>query len=477
MRREKSCAISDDGAANETQPFADAPRKSRQPLQSTAAPHSVASHGAIRPVFGNRRLRGHPVSLRPADTERALVIASQCVIFVDGLRPSYAGSTADRPSPHVGMARVPFLELLIAEASRRGFSRILLLAIPGASAVIAFAAELDRSRRFRCAIEVLVVPDGYDTAGALRFAASRLEEQFVLLDGQTWFDFNWLDLAVALPSMPTAAAVLALRREPQASHGDVVVLDGERVVSFAPRERDPGRLVSGGVLVCRRTVLEHLSAAASLETGVLHRLALEGRLGGRVYDGFYVDRGVPIEPALAEIAQFRQRPAAFFDRDGVLNVDYGYVHRPPELTWIPGAVEAVKWLNDRGYYVFVITNQAGVARGYFTEDDVRRFHAHLAGELRGAGASIDDFRFCPHHPGATVSSYRAACHWRKPRPGMILDLLQHWPIVIHKSFVIGDKSSDIRAAAAAGIRGYLFSSGNLRDLVQSIDASNSLQAP
>jgi D,D-heptose 1,7-bisphosphate phosphatase len=375
--------------------------------------------------------------------------------------------------PLADTARVRLLEILIAEASRRGFSRILLLAGRGASAVIALAGELDRSRRFRCDIEVLVVPDGYGPAGALRFAASRLEEPFVLLDGQTWFDFNWLDLDYALRSMPAAAAVLALRHERQALQGGGAVLDGGKVVSFEPREGNPSRLMSAGVLICRRTVLEHLPAAGPLETGVLHKLAAEGYLGGRAYDGFYVDIGVSagIKQALAELPQIRQRPAAFLDRDGVLNVDHGYVHRPQQLTWIPGAVDAVKWLNDRGYYVFVITNQAGVARGYFTEDDVRRFHAHLAGELRGAGASIDDFRFCPHHPEAIVTSYRAACHWRKPQPGMILDLLQHWPIVIHQSFVIGDKSTDIQAAAAAGIRGYRFSPGNLCDLVQSIDAS------
>ncbi|HXW28137.1 MAG TPA: HAD-IIIA family hydrolase, partial [Xanthobacteraceae bacterium] len=337
-------------------------------------------------------------------------------------------------------ARLPLLEILIAEASRRGFSRILLLAGRDASAVIAFAEELDRSRRFRCRVEVLVVPAGYGPAGALRSAAPRLEEQFALLDGQTWFDFNWLDLAYALQSMPAAVAVLALRHEPQASPGGAAVLDGEKLVSFEPREGDPSRLVSAGVLVCRRTVLEHLPPAGSPETRVLHELAVEGCLGGRAYDGFYVDIGVSagIKRSLAEIPQIRERPAAFLDRDGVLNVDHGYVFRPRQLTWIPGAVDAVKWLNDRGYYVFVITNQAGVARGYFTEDDVRRFHAHLAGELRSAGASIDDFRFCPHHPEAIVTSYRAACHWRKPQPGMILDLLQHWPIVIHRSFVVGD---------------------------------------
>jgi D,D-heptose 1,7-bisphosphate phosphatase len=381
--------------------------------------------------------------------------------------------------PLADIARVQLLEILIAEASRRGFSRILLLASRGVSAVIAFAEEVHRSRRFRCSIEIVAAPHRDGAAGALRFAASRLEEQFALLDGQRWFDFNWLDLAFALPSAPTAAAVLALRRELHASRGGVAVLDGEKVVSFEPRDHNPSALVSAGILVCRRTVLEYLPAAGPLETGFLHRLAVEGRLRGHVYDGFHVDMSVQaeIEQALAEIRQKRERPAAFLDRDGVLNVDHGYVHRPQELTWIPGAVDAIKWLNDRGYYVFVITNQAGVARGYFTEDDVRRFHAHLAGELRGAGASIDDFRFCPHHPEATVTSYRATCHWRKPQPGMILDLLQHWPIVVHRSFVIGDKSSDIEAGAAAGLRGYLFSRGNLRDLVKSIDPSIPAQAP
>jgi D,D-heptose 1,7-bisphosphate phosphatase len=397
---------------------------------------------------------------------------SQCVILVDGLRARDSGSTADRPTALADAAGVPFLEILIAEASRRGFCHILLLASHGASAVIDFARELERSRRFRGGIDVLVVPDHYGTAGALRFAAPRLEEQFALLDGQTWCDFNWLDLTCALLSMPAAEAVLALRRAPQADR--MAVLDGDKLVSFASRESNPTGLVSAGVLLCRRTLLEHLPTAGSLETGVLPRLAAEGRLGGRIYDGFYIDIGVPaaVQRALAERPLIRQRPAAFLDRDGVLNVDHGYVHRPQQLTWIPGAVDAVKWLNDRGLYVFVITNQAGVARGYFSEDDVCRFHWHLAGELRGAGANIDDFRFCPHHPEAVVIKYRAACHWRKPQPGMILDLMRHWPIVAHKSFVIGDKVSDLQAATAAGIPGHRFTGGNLFDLVQSIDAAN-----
>ena len=452
--------------------------KGAQRSQSPGVRHPIAVLLCVTPsVLGNGRMPGHAVKPRFVDTETALGTASQCVIFVDGLRARHAGSPAGRPLALTATAGAPFLEILIAEASRRGFSRILLLASRGARAVINFSAELDRSRRLRSGLEVLVVPEQSGTAGALRAATPRLEEQFVLLDGQTWFDFNWLDLAFALPSMPAAAGILALRREPGAWGGGMAVLDGQKVASFEPLESDPRRLVNGGVLVCRRSILEHLPAAGSLETGVLPKLAAQGRLGGRIYDGFYVDIGVATgtERALAKIPLIRQRPAAFLDRDGVLNVDHGYVHRPRQLTWIPGAVDAVKCLNDRGYYVFVITNQAGVARGYFTEEDVNRFHAHLAGELRGAGASIDDFRFCPHHPEATVMHYRTACHWRKPQPGMILDLMQHWPVVVDRSFVIGDRSSDIQAASAAGIRGYRFGPGNLRDLVQSIAAPDAVR--
>lgn len=374
------------------------------------------------------------------------------------------------------MARVdhvPFLEVLIAEASRRGFSHLLLVVGPGPSALIDFVDELNRARRYHCDIEILLVPEPRGTIGALRFAAPRLEQQFALLDGQVWFDFNWLDLAHALLAMPAAAGVLALRHESQASRGLIAVLEGENVVALEPRESNADALVGAGVLMCRRNVLDYLPSEGWLEPGALATLAAQGRLGGRVYDGFHIDMATPaaILRAQAEIPLIRRRPAAFLDRDGVLNVDRGYVYRPQELVWIPGAAKAVKWLNDHGFYVFVITNQAGVARGHFAEDDVRRFHAHLAGELRSVGASIDDFRFCPHHPHAVVTKYQVACHWRKPQPGMILDLMQHWPVIAHRSFVIGDKISDIQAANAASIPGYLFAAGNLHDLVQSIVAT------
>ena len=147
------------------------------------------------------------------------------------------------------------------------------------------------------------------------------------------------------------------------------------------------------------------------------------------------------------------RPAAFLDRDGVINVDTGYPHRPDELRFTPSAIEGIRLLNDAGWLVIVVSNQSGVARGLFGTAQVEAFHAHIQAELAKAGARIDAFYYCPYHPDGSIAEWAIQHEDRKPGPGMILRAMREWPVDRARSVLIGDKQSDMDAARAAGVQG------------------------
>ncbi len=161
------------------------------------------------------------------------------------------------------------------------------------------------------------------------------------------------------------------------------------------------------------------------------------------------------------------RRAVFFDRDGVLNVDSGWVYRPEDFVWRPTAREAVRWLNAQGVLTFVVTNQSGVARGFYAEEDVQALHAHVQAELAAHGAHIDAFRYCPHHPEGHVEPYRRLCACRKPESGMIEDLLTEFRLDASACVLFGDRETDMQAARAAGVAAVLVSdAAPLIELVQ-----------
>jgi D-glycero-D-manno-heptose 1,7-bisphosphate phosphatase len=260
---------------------------------------------------------------------------------------------------------------------------------------------------------------------------------------------------------------------PDVSRYGSVDLCGERVVGFrekAAQSAQPG-LINGGIYLLDRAVLEHIRVPCSLELDVFPKLAAAGGLAGHQFDGYFLDIGLPesYAQAVAEVARRRHRPAAFLDRDGVLNLDTGYTHRPEDLAWVEGAREAVLRLNEAGYYVIVVTNQAGVARGLYAESDIARFHEAVQEDLAAYGAHIDAFYHCPFRAEAVVDAYRHSDHPdRKPNPGMLLRAMQAWPILREESFLVGDRPSDIEAARRASLHGHLFTGGNLDAFVADI---------
>ena len=163
-----------------------------------------------------------------------------------------------------------------------------------------------------------------------------------------------------------------------------------------------------------------------------------------------------------------KRKAAFFDRDGVLNVDKSYLYKIEDLEWINGAKEALAYLTQKGYTIFVVTNQSGIARGYYTVDDMNKLHEFMAQQVAAAGGKIEKFYYCPHLPEGKIAEYAVECDCRKPKPGLILRAFEEYGIDKDAAFLIGDKPRDVESAEAAGIKGYLFSGGNLLNFVKEI---------
>ena len=153
------------------------------------------------------------------------------------------------------------------------------------------------------------------------------------------------------------------------------------------------------------------------------------------------------------------RPAVFLDRDGTLIREVGYLRRPEQVELLPHTIQALHQLQDCGYRLIVVTNQSGVARGYFTEADVQAVHRHLTTLLLKAGIQIDAFYYCPHHPEGTIASYRRQCRCRKPSPGMIEQALREFAIDLSHSAVIGDKASDILLGKQMGLTTILVLTG------------------
>jgi D-glycero-D-manno-heptose 1,7-bisphosphate phosphatase len=143
--------------------------------------------------------------------------------------------------------------------------------------------------------------------------------------------------------------------------------------------------------------------------------------------------------------------AAFIDRDGVINEELAYVHRAEDFHVLPGVVDALRLLREHGWKLVVVTNQAGIARGMYTEADYQRLTEHMRALFAAAGTPLDGIYHCPHHPDGSVPAYRTDCDCRKPRPGMLLAAAAELGLTLADSVIVGDKDSDLEAGRAAGL--------------------------
>ncbi len=403
------------------------------------------------------------------------MLPRQCAILAGGLGTRLGPLTRDTPKPLLDVAGRPFLAWLMREAMRWGIEEFVLLTghlgHQVQARIDALAALLPRPVVIRVSNEA--APAG--TGGALHHARGMLDDRFLLLNGDSLF---LADLGPALAKFsqdpPEVACRMILRSVPDAGRYGVVTLEsnarhGDQVSAFRerPEATGPG-LINSGIYLMDRHAVERTTPNCSLERDVLPDLVADGRVCGTLADGWFIDIGITadLERARAELPGQVLRPALLLDRDGVLNQDHGWVGSRERWDWMTGALEAVRLATAAGFHVFVVTNQSGVARGLYTEDDVQNLHRWMGQRLREAGGTVDDVRYCPFHPDGVVPRYRRQSDWRKPAPGMLIDLIRAWELAPSRCLMVGDQPSDIAAATAAGISGHLFTGGDLAAFIR-----------
>ena len=156
----------------------------------------------------------------------------------------------------------------------------------------------------------------------------------------------------------------------------------------------------------------------------------------------------------------KSRPALFLDRDGVINIDHGYVYRKEDFQFVDGIFELCAVAQEAGFLIIVVTNQAGIGRGYYSEEDFRALSEWMRAEFCNHGVMINDILYCPFHPEHGVGKYKIDSQFRKPNPGMILTAAEKFTIDLERSILVGDKMTDILAGERAGVgRNILYKSG------------------
>lgn len=395
---------------------------------------------------------------------------TQAAILVGGLGSRLGSATATTPKPILPCGDRPFLAWLMRELIRFGVVDFVLLAGHHADVLEAalpdILAGLPRRVTVRCSVE----PVRAGTGGALYHARALLNDRFLLCNGDSVFDCN-LSLLLADAAARPATCRMLLRSVDDTGRYGVVTLQDDQVSAFEPRAQHPAAgLVNAGIYVAQSSLLDQLQPVCSLESDVLPALAAAGQLTATVSTGFFLDIGIPEDLARAQTAlpALFHRPALLLDRDGTLNVDHGWVGTWDRWEWIAGAREAVAAAVRAGWHVFVVTNQSGIARGFYDEAALASLHARMTDAVRQAAGTIDDIRYCPFHVDAAVSRFRRASEWRKPAPGMILDLIARWELDPARCVVVGDQPTDLAAATAAGVAGILFPGDDLLGTVSSL---------
>ena len=369
---------------------------------------------------------------------------NQAVILAGGLGSRLGKVSKSLPKPLIKIHGIPFLLYLVKELKKNNIKKILILA--------GYKGDLIKKefKHFRD-IKIIIEKKPLGTFGSLISSKKYCDDKFLFLNGDSYFNIIFLNKIIFYKKYDN---ILFLTKNKNYKSNNLLsnLSLNSRKINFSSIEK---KMYSGISILSKKYFKAFKKDYYySFEKNYIPKLIKKNLIKGDYEDSFFVDIGTKQNLSFAKknFKNLSKKKCVFFDRDDTLILDKGYTHKPSQLVWNKGAIKAISYLNKLNYLVIIITNQSGVARGYYSEKEVEKFHDFMNLQLSKHKSCINDFYYCPYHINGTIKKYKKKSFDRKPNNGMILKAIKKWNINIKKSFFIGDSLSDKLAAKRSKIK-------------------------
>ncbi len=362
------------------------------------------------------------------------------IILAGGYGTRLKSITKNLPKPLVKINGFPLISYVLMNVSKYKFKKIYILA--GYKGYL-LKKKFHMKKINLTKIEVLIEKKPEGTGRALWNIRKKIKNNFILVNGDTIFKINFEDFLKRSLEYKNKICTVALCKNNKNNYNKKLnnLIIKNDLIKFSKS----GKLMNGGIYFFKKEIFQYIKKNNySLENDIIKSLISKKKVIGFKFNDYFIDVGTPetYSKAIVQINKLFKKPAAILDRDGVINYDYGYVHSIDNFKFRKNVINGIKYLIKKNYYIFIVTNQAGIAKKKFKENDFYELHKKVNKFLKSKKIYTDDIRFSPFHKKAKIKRYRINSNLRKPNIGMINELKKNWSIDFKKSFVIGDQKSD-----------------------------------
>ena len=353
------------------------------------------------------------------------------------------------PKPMLKFNNKHFMQYIFNNVCKYNFKRIIILC--GYRHNIFFKKFHNKNINFTkivCVREKKLL----GTGGALANLIGLRVNDFVLINGDTLFDVDIKLLVNSLDKNRIGITALTKNKNQKSKKLNNLILK-KNIIGVGKNSS----LMNGGVYFFKKKIFKYIKKGNfSLENDLLPKFIKEKMINGKIFKNFFIDIGSRyyFKAAKNLLKKQYKKPAIFLDRDGVINYDYGYVHKIENFKFRPGVLNGLKYLIKKNYNIFIVTNQAGLGKKIFTEENFFKLHKKIKEKLEKLNIFFNDVQYSPFHPKAKIKKYRKNLAMRKPGNKMIKNIKFNWDVDDKKSFMIGDKKIDKLAAKKSKLKFY-----------------------